>query len=812
MPPAALPQLKFPFDDAPARRDKPVLQEIHDEPEIPDEPVRSDLRLVDALANKTMKSGYLPIAEEAVRDNPGKPFVLLFAAAAAVLDQNPERAHVFLKRFSKRYEPTATHHLISALAAEQQKQPGAARTILEQHGLTTDAAACDAFPYGWGRRKWLKVRLASILGLPAGKPVRTLARPPGTKPQTAPKAAAKAATKAASPTAPPHGAAVSPAAAAAKKTPAASPVPAPASEEPAPLPRLDVDIPFTAEFDLAPLLAAAKRKPERDGAWYGLRERFAHLGLAQGFDELLCLPHLNGIETFWYQVETVRKVLKQFRGRVLLADEVGLGKTIEAGMVLKEYLLRGMAERVLVLTPASLVGQWREELETKFDIACATTHDALLRSDADAFWRQQRVIASIAQARRAEHAKRLLAHDFDLVIVDEAHHLRDRASASYKLVDGLNKRFLLLLSATPVQNDLTELYNLLTLLKPGIFKTLKEFKAAYVTSGKPRQPANPERLRELMRTAMIRNTRAVVALKLPRRHAATIRVDGGDAERAAYLGLAAAVRDLAAAGSARHRLSMRHLLAAAGSSPAAAAGAVARFAADHARGAAWTALSQQWAALPASGKETALLDLLRRNPDEKKLVFVQYRETLGHLAGLLDQHGIAFARFDGGLSGPAKDAAIARFRDEVPVLLCTESGGEGRNIQFCNTLINFDVPWNPMAIEQRIGRIDRIGQSREVFVFNLVTRGTLEEQVLHLLDEKISMFELVVGEVGAILGGLDEDRDFAELVLDAWLETTEATRDAAFDTLGQRLDDARRQHDGAKALDDALFGEDFETG
>ena len=82
----------------------------------------------------------------------------------------------------------------------------------------------------------------------------------------------------------------------------------------------------------------------------------------------------------------MRKVLKQFRGRVLLADEVGLGKTVEAGMALKEYLLRGMVEQVLVLVPASLVGQWREELETKFDISCATTHDALLREDPERFW------------------------------------------------------------------------------------------------------------------------------------------------------------------------------------------------------------------------------------------------------------------------------------------------------------------------------------------------------------------------------------------------------------------------------------------
>ena len=116
-----------------------------------------------------------------------------------------------------------------------------------------------------------------------------------------------------------------------------------------------------------------------------------------------------------------------------------------------------------------------------------------------------------------------------------------------------------------------------------------------------------------------------------------------------------------------------------------------------------------------------------------------------------------------------------------------------------------------MAIEQRIGRIDRIGQNREVFVFNLVTRGTLEDQLLALLEEKISMFELVVGEVGAILGGLEEEREFPDLALDAWLGATEAGRAEAFEALGRRLDQARLQHEDAKALDEELFGEDFET-
>lgn len=744
--------------------------------------------LLTAFDDPGRKDGFLTQAEQAVRAQPGDAAILLLAATAALIDQRPERAQVFLKRFSKRYAASPAWHLLRALTLAAEGKLVMARSVLEGHGLANRDDAFAWFAGGWGQRAWFLRQHNQIVGRDkAGR--------------------RKAATVVARHDAP------SPAAAKPKEPPAAAaPAPAPAPAVPAAIPALpliDLDIPLSAEIDLAPLLAALPAPLQGDGASWRLRERLAHLGLAQGFDELLCLAHLRGIETFWYQVETVRKVLKQFRGRVLLADEVGLGKTIEAGMVLKEYLLRGMVSSVLVLTPASLVGQWQEELETKFDIPCATTHDALLRSDPGQFWAQSRLVASLAMARRGEHARRLLARSFDLVIVDEAHHLRDRSSQGYKLVDALNKRFLLLLSATPVQNDLVELYNLLTLLKPGIFKTLKEFRAAYMMPGQRRQPANPERLRALMRDAMVRNTRAVVALKLPRRHALTIRVDGAERERAAYQDLATQLRRLA--GGEASRLALHHLLGAAGSSPAAAAAAVARFADRHGDAPDWRALAERWASVGDGGKEAALLDLLRRNPDEKKLVFVHYRETLSHLADLLTRQGIAFARFDGSMSGPDKDAAIAAFRDSVPVLLCTESGGEGRNIQFCNTLINFDVPWNPMAIEQRIGRIDRIGQQREVFVFNLVTRGTLEEQLLRLLDEKISMFELVVGEVGAILGGLEEDRDFADLMLDAWLRATEDGRDEAFAALGHRLHDAKQHHDGAKALDESLFGEDFEA-
>ena len=595
------------------------------EPDLFADPDKWADTLARTFDDPTRTVGFLAEAEKAERACPGDPVILFMAATAALLDGKPDKAQLYLKRYAKRYAPSRPYFLLSALALAAQKKLIAARALLERHDLTELRFAMSAFPGGRARRGWLAAQLDAVMG--RGRPIRARqAEASAPRPQARPKNPPPTRSAAPPPT---------------QARPAAQPA-TPALE------RGEVGIPMVFEWDLRPLLSATAGEAESDGGWFGLRERLAHLGLIEGFDELVCLNHLKGVETFWYQTETVRKVLKQFRGRVLLADEVGLGKTVEAGMVLKEYVLRGMVERVLVLAPASLVGQWREELETKFDIACATTQDPLLREDPERFWAQPRIIASLALSRRREHAERLIAQSFDLVIVDEAHHLRDRSSQSYSLVDRLTKRFLLLLSATPVQNNLIELYNLLTLLKPGIFKTQKEFRAAYMTAGKPREPANPERLRDLMRDAMIRNTRAVVALKLPRRHASTRYVDPTPRQQAAYEELAAMIRALVSDGrQSRERLAGRHLLTAAGSSPAAASAAVARFAARHDCGPAWRALAERWEAVASGAKELALFELIARNPDEKKLVFVHHRETLASLARLLEEKGIGFARFDG---------------------------------------------------------------------------------------------------------------------------------------------------------------------
>ena len=258
--------------------------------------------------------------------------------------------------------------------------------------------------------------------------------------------------------------------------------------------------------------------PRADLALYQLKLMAAHLQLVTGFEELLCLAAIS-FQPFDYQIRAARTALRRLRGRGLLADEVGLGKTIEAGLVLKEYLVRQMVSRVLILTPPGLVEQWQEELAVKFDLTdFITSNSPEFRSLGAGAWQHYpRVIASLAAARRAEHANAITAKEYDLVIVDEAHHLKNRTSASWQLVNALQKKYILLLTATPVQNRLTELHNLVTVLKPGQLKSPKEFSQQFVARGDPRLPRNRALLRDLLADVMVRHTRSQISLKLPPR-------------------------------------------------------------------------------------------------------------------------------------------------------------------------------------------------------------------------------------------------------------------------------------------------------
>jgi superfamily II DNA or RNA helicase len=595
-----------------------------------------------------------------------------------------------------------------------------------------------------------------------------------------------------------------------KPKPPAPPPVAPPPPKPQPeLPRV------TVEFTTAPATAVP---PSGDIADFFLRRRWLGLRLAQSFEELLCLPSLNGVDSYIYQHETVRRVLRHFKGRALLADEVGLGKTIEACLILKEYWTRGMARRVLILTPPSLVSQWKGELLEKFGLAAESPDGAEFRRDPEQFWKSQpAIVASIALARLEPHAPALAAAPWDMVIVDEAHCLKNRDSANWRLVDSLQKKFMLLLTATPVENNLLELYNLITLLKPGLLATEGEFRKQHV-SGKSKTPKNPEQLRGLLGEVMIRNTRAAADVQLPHRIAATVTVEPSETEARIY---EAASRFVADRYRQRDRkrispMTLHQLQRQAGSSPV----TLGRFAAR--------ALAESDGFPAADRRELeTILDLcatvdqsskgeqlgrMLAGHSGKTVVFTEFLPTLDYLARVCERHGIPFASFSGDLSRAAKDAAIALFRDHARVLLSTGSGGEGRNLQFADTVINFDLPWNPMRIEQRVGRVHRIGQTHDVFVFNFCQKGAIEEQLLRVLHDKINMFELVVGEMDAILGSMDDGRDFAEIVMDLWLSGRESgAMEQAFEALSERLITAKKQHADAKKLDDTLFARDFEV-
>ncbi|MBD2731242.1 DEAD/DEAH box helicase family protein [Nostoc sp. FACHB-892] len=565
---------------------------------------------------------------------------------------------------------------------------------------------------------------------------------------------------------------------------------------------------YTFKFNSSTALEALKVGKYDPLNFYEARLNLFNLSVMADYDQLICLPTLTAIDKYWYQIETARKVLRQLGGRALLADEVGLGKTIEAGLIIAEYLARGMVQSMLVLTPASLVSQWQSELSDKFNIATITTDNRDLQQPIDEFWTNNpRIIASLNTAKSAKHYPHVTSRTWDLVVVDEAHHLKNRTTLNWKLVNALSKRFILMLTATPVQNSLIELFNLLTLLKPGLLQTEAAFKKEYVDSRNGRVPKNPEKLRSLMREVMVRNTRALVDVKLPKRFATTITVTPAAGEEKLYQDLSEYLRS---SEDKLDRLSRTNLLMRAGSSPGALADSLKQLT-KRLPDEELKSLARRAAQVKQVEKAKVLVEMLSKS-SQKTLVFTTHKATSTYLTQTLQAANIPFAEFTGGMSLKQKDEAIAAFRDNVSVLLASETGGEGRNIQFANAIVNYDLPWNPMKIEQRIGRIHRIGQTQDVFIFNFCLKGSIEEYILRILHDKINMFELVVGEIETILGNVDDEFDFSEIVMDIWLKhQVKPELDTAFEQLADNLLKAKNQYQQIQELDEQIFGEDFEA-
>ena len=600
---------------------------------------------------------------------------------------------------------------------------------------------------------------------------------------------------------------------------------------------------------------------------FNLRSVAADLRARNTHDELVSLDHAR-VDLMAHQVAVVHRVVTDYPHRFLLCDEVGLGKTIEAGMIIKELRARRQADRVLVLTPAGLQRQWQYELKTKFNERFAifnrATLDSLRAQNIHNPWREENSIIASHQFAARDEARRneIAAVPWDLIVVDEAHHVRSTRSGRridrtllYRLLDQLvaqpdfARRAVLFLTATPMQLQHHELYALVEMLRPTLFASEEDYEqhirslsglhglvealdrqssgvepsADWIGTAARFLEREPERVRaEAMRDqtalagelrslhrlseVMLRNRRATVGGFMPRRafrwETGLSDLEAGvqeqmqeiieegyrqarDQRRNAIGFLMTVWQKLLASSSRALRFSLerrceRLLL-----------GAVARDSLDEAEaeeslddglsgedaieGQIGLAVKDEVERLrdvialleriPIDSKARTLIEHLRllfaeqSAGEGKVIVFTQFRDTQDMLAELIRAEGWSCQLFHGSLGPFEKDAAIERFRSGGgrQVLLSTEAGGEGRNLQFAHLMVNYDLPWNPMKVEQRIGRIDRTGQRHEVSVFNFHVRGTIESRILEVLENRVRLFEASVGGLEQILGEVEDD-------------------------------------------------------
>ncbi|GAB4283235.1 MAG: hypothetical protein Kow0029_29240 [Candidatus Rifleibacteriota bacterium] len=527
-------------------------------------------------------------------------------------------------------------------------------------------------------------------------------------------------------------------------------------------------------------------------------------------EELLALKTTFGVNTYFHQIQTAKMVIENLNGRALLADEVGLGKTIEAGLILKEYLLRGMVKKVLILTPASLITQWQQELKTKFDLSFKNHLEINDWEESDL------VIASLDTAKSSKNQSAVQKIKYDLLIVDEAHKLKNKKTKNWKFVNAIQSKYLLMLTATPIQNDLIELFNLISILRPGHLSTMQRFKDEFLAERDKRMPKNSARLRQMLSEIMIRHRRADTLIKFPQRFVHTHSIELNPDEAELYRELTEFIRKryftLPTHKNPRgiNRLTLILLQKLMGSSTQALAKALEKMIASNFYKDDFDQSLQKLLTMAKnvgpSKKTQVLSEILKNIKDEKVIIFTQFRGTQDFLVNELKKEGYSVAVFNGQLSQAEKDKCIEEFKNEKQILVSTESGGEGRNLQFCKILINYDLPWNPMRIEQRIGRIHRLGQTEDVHIINLSAKDTIESYVLELLDKKINLFRLIIGELEMILGNMHSKRTLEQIIIDiVTLSPNQEAIKRKFKSLGNKLEKALKTHEEITKAQEEIF-------
>lgn len=566
----------------------------------------------------------------------------------------------------------------------------------------------------------------------------------------------------------------------------------------------------------------------------------------------------------------------------LLADEVGLGKTIEAGLVISQKWAE-RKRRILVITPSNLRKQWQQEMMEKFFVPCrilesASYKDLVKAGEETPFNLADAVVICSYQFARNK-ANDVEVVPWDLVVIDEAHRLRNVYKSSNVIANtlkrALQQRNKLLLTATPLQNSLLELYGLVSFIDDRAFGDLKSFREQFT---KLSQSQAAEILKERLKPLCHRTLRRQVTAYVPftQRHAMLQEFEPSQDEQDLYdLVSEYLSRDnLQALPASQRRLTtlvMRKLLA---SSTFAIAGTLQslsnRLKAKLAEQVAVKPLTEEldedyegleevadeWgedeAEVVISGEEQAAIETEIQELDafadlatsieqnekgkallkiletaferaegyggaRKAIIFTESRRTQEYLLKLLreSQWGEGLLLFNGSnndegsreiyrdwlrryegtdrvtgsKTADMRSALVDYFRERGTIMIATEAGSEGINLQFCSLIINYDLPWNPQRIEQRIGRCHRYGQKHDVVVVNFLNqKNAADQRVFQLLDEKFKLFEGVFGSSDEVLGAIESGVDFEKRIADIYQRCRQAEEiDAAFNQLQQEL-------------------------
>ncbi len=580
--------------------------------------------------------------------------------------------------------------------------------------------------------------------------------------------------------------------------------------------------------------------------------------------DVLLAPIESSVIPLPHQIRALSRAISNDRVRYLLADEVGLGKTIEAGLIMRELKLRGLVRRTLVIAPKGLVTQWVAEMRThfgeEFRLLIPSDFSAYRRiAPEDNLWQSHPQVVcpmdsvkpldgrrgwsreQVAEYNR-ERFEDLISAGWDLVIVDEAHRLGGSTDqvARYKLGQGLAEAapYLLLLSATPHQGKTDAFYRLITLVDAQAFadesSVAKERVQPYVIRTEKRRAIDAEG------KPLIKPRRTELApVSWKERHrdqrllyeAVTEYVREGYnqaiAEKRSYIGfLMILMQRLVVSSTRAIRTTLERRLEALEApqeqltlfpqlSEEEWADLDGQEQMDTLLKARLTALKNERAevkllleaarrcqAQGPDAKAEALLDWIYRlqaeegDPDLKVLVFTEFVPTQEMLYEFLTERGITVVCLNGSMDMEERKRVQDAFAKDARILISTDAGGEGLNLQFCHVVINYDIPWNPMRLEQRIGRVDRIGQTHTVRAINFVFEDSVEHRVREVLEEKLAVIfeEFGIDKTGDVLDSAQAGQIFDDLYVEAILnpDVLEAKVDEVLKSIQEQARESRQ--------------------